>query len=41
MDVNGTNFHARRCVYRRHQGLLMVTEVFLPAVIDLTAAATK
>ena len=31
-------FHARRCVYRRHQGLLMVTEVFLPAVLDLTAA---
>ena len=41
MDMSGTNFHARRCVYRRHQGLLMVTEVFLPAVIDLTAAATK
>jgi chorismate--pyruvate lyase len=33
-------FHARRCVYRRHQGLLLVTEVFLPAVLDLAAAAT-
>ena len=41
IDVNGTNFHARRCVYRRHQGLLMVTEVFLPAVMDLTAATNK
>lgn len=38
-DLSGINFHARRCVYRRHQGLLMVTEVFLPAVINLTAAA--
>jgi chorismate--pyruvate lyase len=28
-------FHARRCVYRRHQGLLMVTEVFLPTVLHL------
>jgi chorismate--pyruvate lyase len=40
-DVNATDFHARRCVYRRHQGLLMVTEVFLPAVMNLTTAATK
>jgi chorismate--pyruvate lyase len=31
---------ARRCVYRRHQGLLLVTEVFLPKVLDLAAAAT-
>ena len=38
VDVIGKNFHARRCVYRRHQGLLMVTEVFLPAVFKLTAA---
>jgi chorismate--pyruvate lyase len=33
-------YYARRCVYRRHQGLLLVTEVFLPAVLDLVAAAT-
>jgi chorismate--pyruvate lyase len=26
-------------VYRRRQGLLMVTEVFLPTVLDLAAAA--
>ena len=39
-DLDKSDFHARRCVYRRHQGLLMVTEVFLPAVLDLTAAAT-
>ena len=31
-------YHARRCLYRRHQGTLLVTEVFLPAVIDLIAA---
>ncbi|KQQ87612.1 chorismate lyase [Massilia sp. Leaf139] len=37
-DAN--DFHARRCVYRRHQGLLMVTEVFLPAVYNLAAAGT-
>jgi chorismate--pyruvate lyase len=35
-----TLFHARRCVYRRHQGLLLVTEVFLPTVLDLVATAT-
>jgi chorismate lyase len=37
MPVAGNEFYARRCVYRRHQGLLMVTEVFLPAVLDLGA----
>jgi chorismate--pyruvate lyase len=31
-------FYARRCVYRRHQGLLLVTEVFLPPVLDLAAS---
>jgi chorismate--pyruvate lyase len=35
----GTNYYARRCVYRRHQGLLLVTEVFLPTVLDLVASA--
>lgn len=34
-------YFARRCVYRRRQGLLLVTEVFLPAVLDLAAAATN
>lgn len=33
--------YARRCVYRRRQGLLLVTEVFLPAVLNLAAAATN
>jgi chorismate--pyruvate lyase len=33
-------YHARRCVYRRRQGLLLVTEVFLPAVLSLGAGAT-
>jgi chorismate--pyruvate lyase len=31
-------YYARRCVYRRRQGLLLVTEVFLPAVLDLALA---
>lgn len=33
-------YYARRCVYRRRQGLLLVTEVFLPAVLSLGAVAT-
>jgi chorismate--pyruvate lyase len=36
--TSGTVYYARRCLYRRHQGTLLVTEVFLPAVIDLIAA---
>ncbi|WP_374001012.1 chorismate lyase [Massilia sp. CFBP 13647] len=39
-ELDGHEFHARRCVYRRHRGLLMVTEIFLPAVLNLTATAT-
>ena len=35
-----TIYYARRCVYRRRQGLLLVTEVFLPAVVNLGTAAT-
>lgn len=31
-------YYARRCLYRRHQGTLLVTEVFLPEVLDLIAA---
>lgn len=26
---------ARRCLYRRRQGVLLVTEIFLPCIIDL------
>jgi chorismate--pyruvate lyase len=37
----GCHFYARRCVYRRRQGLLLVTEVFLPAVLKLAAPTTK
>ncbi|MES2322963.1 MAG: chorismate lyase [Pseudomonadota bacterium] len=29
--------YARRCLYRRRQGTLLVTEVFLPAVLELAA----
>lgn len=36
-----TLYYARRCVYRRHQGLLLVTEVFLPAVLDLKPTAMQ
>jgi chorismate--pyruvate lyase len=32
-------YFARRCVYRRRQGLLLVTEVFLPEVLELAATA--
>jgi chorismate--pyruvate lyase len=39
--LDGHVFHARRCVYRRRQGLLMVTEVFLPPVLDLPGATIK
>ncbi|MES2743738.1 MAG: chorismate lyase [Pseudomonadota bacterium] len=31
--------YARRCLYRRGHGLLLVTEVFLPAVLALTPLA--
>lgn len=34
-------YFARRCVYRRRQGLLLVTEVFLPSVLDLKPAGTQ
>lgn len=40
MQDDKTIYYARRCVYRRRQGLLLVTEVFLPAVLALGAAAT-
>lgn len=30
-----TVLYARRCLYRRHRGTLLVTEVFLPAVLGL------
>ncbi|HEV7815229.1 MAG TPA: chorismate lyase [Janthinobacterium sp.] len=30
-----TILYARRCLYRRHQGVLLVTEVFLPALGNL------
>jgi chorismate--pyruvate lyase len=39
--LEDATYYARRCVYRRRQGLLLVTEVFLPAVLDLAATATN
>jgi chorismate--pyruvate lyase len=39
LALNETYF-ARRCLYRRRRGLLLVTEVFLPAVLDLAPAVT-
>lgn len=36
-DATDLTYFARRCVYRRRQGLLLVTEVFLPTVLDLVA----
>jgi chorismate lyase len=32
-------YYARRCLYRRHRGSLLVTEVFLPTVLALRPAA--
>ena len=34
-------FYARRCLYRRHLGTLLVTEVFLPAVTELISQAAQ
>jgi chorismate--pyruvate lyase len=31
-----TVLYARRCLYRRHRGTLLVTEVFLPSVLQLS-----
>ena len=31
----GATLHARRCLYRRRRGLLLVTELFLPAIAQL------
>ena len=39
-DCTNPIYYARRCLYRRRQGLLLVTEVFLPAVLQLGAGAT-
>jgi len=33
--------YARRCLYRRRQGLLLVTEVFLPKVLELAVASNS
>lgn len=37
-DGTAPVLYARRCLYRRHRGLLLVTEVFLPAVLALLPA---
>jgi len=36
---HGGVVHARRCLYRRRRGLLLVTEVFLPSVLALVRPA--
>jgi hypothetical protein len=33
--------YARRCLYRRRQGTLLVTEVFLPSVLELVLQDKK
>ena len=33
--------YARRCLYRRKNGVLLVTELFLPAITELKAARTQ
>lgn len=37
----GEMLYARRCLYRRHRGVLLVTEVFLPHVLDLVPGGVK
>lgn len=39
-QMAGQIFYARRCLYRRRRGKLLVTEVFLPGVLALRAAGT-
>lgn len=34
--MDGDQLYARRCLYRRKRGSLLVTEVFLPSVLALT-----
>ena len=44
LDANAADFftfYARRCLYRRHLGTLLVTEVFLPAVTGLISPAAE
>ncbi len=42
LGVDGdTILYARRCLYRRHQGVLLVTEVFLPSVLALRQRAPE
>ena len=36
-----TTLHARRCLYRRRRGLLLVTEIFLPAIALIESNAVK
>lgn len=41
VDPDQTILFARRCLYRRRQGSLLVTEVFLPSVLALAPATTN
>ena len=38
-DLVCASLYARRCLYRRKRGYLLVTEVFLPALAELPATA--
>ena len=39
-DYGGRPLFARRCLFKRKNGVLLVTEVFLPAVAELRRQAT-
>jgi chorismate--pyruvate lyase len=39
--AEGEQLYARRCLYRRHRGVLLVTEVFLPQVLELVPGGVK
>lgn len=41
LEGSNTSLYARRCIYRRKNGVLLVTEVFLPAIVDLKPSISR
>lgn len=40
-ELDCSSLYARRCLYRRRNGLLLLTEIFSPAVVDLNLISLK